>query len=127
MKLFEQITAIIQKWYLMLDNDDKRALIQIQDELYQEHANQYDIELKLEKEIDDFEALRMLELKEEKTEEGKKKYTEEQIKAMIQKELSDTKTQLNIAKVVKKKVDWKINTLDKYITALRDKFKQSGS
>lgn len=129
MLLFDKITKVLSKWYKSLDNEDKRLLIEIQDELYQEKAKRVEIILVKDQEIDSIKASRMLELKEEKEEvldpkwitKIVKKFTEEQIKAMISQEVSEKETEMNLAKFEKEKLEWKINALDKYITALRDK------
>lgn len=120
MKLFEQISQIISKWFYNLNTEDKRKLIEIQDQLYQEKAQRTDIILQLSQQVDDVEAQRTLVLKEETTEDWKKKYTEIQIKSIIWQETRDIVSNINKAKFEKEKIEWKINSLDKYITALRD-------
>lgn len=120
MKLFDQISQIISKWFYNLSTEDKRKLIEIQDQLYQEKAQRTDIILQLSQQVDDIEAQRTLLLKEETTEDWKKKYTEIQIKSIIWQETRDIVSNINKAKFEKEKIEGKINSLDKYITALRD-------
>lgn len=121
MKIFDLITAIISKGYDKLDNQDKRQLIELQDQLYQERALRTETILVTEQKMKSDEAIRTLELKEEKTDDWKKKYTESQIESIINQELQEFKTRINVAKFEKDKIEGKIDALDKYITALRDK------
>lgn len=125
MKLFEQITTILSKGYNALDNNDKRKLIEIQDQLYQEKASKSEVILVKGQEIKWIEAIRTLALKEEKGDDGKKKYTEVQIDSIIYQETATLQTDINVAKFEKEKLEWKIDSLDKYITALRDKINTS--
>lgn len=125
MKLFEQITTILSKGYNALDNNDKWKLIEIQDQLYQEKASKSEVILVKGQEIKWIEAIRTLALKEEKGDDGKKKYTEVQIDSIIYQETATLQTDINVAKFEKEKLEWKIDSLDKYITALRDKINTS--
>lgn len=108
--------------------EDQRELIKCYDALLQAKAEYKDKQNTKEQEINDYEAERTLILKDETettvdakgNEKVKNKYTEIQIKSIIQQELLDKKRELAEIKFISDKVDGKQKAVFSYITCVRD-------
>lgn len=125
MKIFDRIQAIIDKWIHSMTIDDQFDLIKCYDELLQLKAEFKDKAGVKDQEIKDFEAQRTLELKEEKDDSWKKKYTEVEIKSLITQEKQKMQSDANIIAFTLEKLDWKQKAVFSYITCVRDRLRPS--
>lgn len=123
MKIFDKIQELLNKWLSFMTIEDQKSMTILIDELYTEKSKtKNEINIK-KQEIENIESIRTLELKEEKGEDGKKKYTEAHIDSIISQELKDHKTQQNLLTYALDQIEGKIKVCELYRIDIRDSLK----
>lgn len=123
MKIFDKIQELLNKWLSFMTIEDQKSMTILIDELYTEKSKtKNEINIK-KQEIENIESIRTLELKEEKGEDGKKKYTEAHIDSIISQELKDHKTQQNLLTYTLDQIEGKIKVCELYRIDIRDSLK----
>lgn len=131
MKLFERIESVLDKDLELMTIQDQWSLSLLYNEVGENKANFSDKLNRKKQELDDIEAGRTLQLKEEKitTTDGKgnekvaNKYTESQISSIIRQETTDIRSEINELKFIVDKLDNKQKSMMVIITTLRDYLK----